>query len=59
MMNQMLRFRVIRLEQWEAFLVCRTEHPSMLDQTFEILGFTVGGATNVTVEGVVYVINLF
>ena len=59
MMNRMLRFRVRKLEQWGALLVSRTEHPSMPYQTYENLGFTIGGATNVTGEGVVSVINLF
>ena len=59
MMNRMLRFKVRKLEQWEALLVSRTENPSMPDQTYEILVFTIGGATTMTGEGAVSVINLF
>ena len=29
MINKMLRFRVRKLEHWEALLVDRTEHPSV------------------------------
>ena len=37
MRNQMLRLRVRKLEQSEAILVARMEHPIVLDRTSEIL----------------------
>ena len=47
-----------KIEQWEALLVDRTEHPSMSARTSYILILNVGASTDVTREGVVYELNV-
>ena len=56
--NFMLRLRVSKIEQWEALLVEIIEHPSMSARTSYISILTVGTATDVTREGVVYGLNV-
>ena len=54
-----LRLRVGKLDQRESLLVGRTDNPRVPAQTYEILGFTIGAATNMTGWGVVCGPNLF
>ena len=39
--------------------MARTDHPSVTEQTSDILGLTIGVATNVNGEGVVCGLDLF
>ena len=55
----MFRLRVGKLDQWESLLVDRTDNPRVPAQTYDILGFTIGAATNMTGWGVVCGTNLF
>ena len=57
--NSKFRLRVSKLDQLEAILMARTGYPIMLARTSEILGFKIGVATKMTMEGVVCVLNLF
>ena len=56
--NFMLRLRVSKIEQWEAILVEIIEHPSMSARTSYISILTVGTATDVTRECLVYGLNV-
>ena len=53
MRNQMFRLRVSKREKWEALLVARTQHQSMLDRTSDVFGLIIGAVNNITREGVV------
>ena len=54
----MLGLRVNKLEQCEALLVARTEHPSITAWPYDISGLIIDTATNVVMKGVVCGINL-
>ena len=56
--NQISRLRTRKLDEREALLVAKTDHPSVPDRPSDILVLTIGEVTNVNREGVVCIINL-